>query len=505
MSHPSLVPQLARKKQPSFHITKDSTCNNDSSSDESSLEIVPPIRKVTSSLPSKELNQTPQSLLHGGSTRGLDISYSDTDSDDDDDKNNLLTKHVPVFSNNQLVTKRKQNHAQEEEPWKRTRRDATEDQPPHKLREKQGLIRREQAKLDRERRKLQEKLEKAKKKEQDKIDRELQRKQEKEAKRRLNEENQQANGKYAHQEIAVLLDPFLFNCEELGLVEVLKEDFMTHSYPSTFATPKAIQWVRKDYLRGGAVDALNKLREGDENHYEHIQHVAMLLQPPDFIPLLSRKEYEEDVDDYPALEAWLEDMIHCWQTAWKTPKRPKLLLVLQGIPEALDRLWVEYRRNQGAADQSPPTEAELQDAIQWLLIQFQVECVLSPSIEKTHSTIHKLTRALCEAPYVNQVSELECIKKIKTQIAGDDQPLERVQDTWLRQIQQFPRISEAMARNLVQHYPTALSLWQAYQNGDEGTNGCLVASILSGSCRQIKLSESFYRFITSTKPNDTLT
>jgi hypothetical protein len=97
---------------------------------------------------------------------------------------------------------------------------------------------------------------------------------------------------------------------------------------------------------------------------------------------------------------------------------------------------------------------------------------------------------------------LECVKKIKTQAVTSDDLLDRAKDAWLRQLQQVSRLSEVMARNVVRHCPTALSLWQAYQEGDEGRNAALLADILNGATRQMKLSEALYRFMTCENPKD---
>jgi hypothetical protein len=98
---------------------------------------------------------------------------------------------------------------------------------------------------------------------------------------------------------------------------------------------------------------------------------------------------------------------------------------------------------------------------------------------------------------------LECVKKTKTQQAvTSDDLLDRAKDAWLRQLQQVPRLSEVMARNVVRHCPTALSLWQAYQEGNEGRNAALLADILNGTTRQIKLSEALHRFMTCENPKD---
>jgi hypothetical protein len=119
------------------------------------------------------------------------------------------------------------------------------------------------------------------------------------------------------------------------------------------------------------------------------------------------------------------------------------------------------------------------------------------------SNIHKLTRGICEGRYCNKVTELQCIKKIKQATTGD-RPIDRARDVWFRQLQQVPRISEAIALNVVQQYPTMQSLWQVYQQSDDATNSALVEDILSDRSRQTKLSHSLYRILMSKDPKEML-
>jgi hypothetical protein len=368
------------------------------------------------------------------------------------------------------------------------------------------------ARLDKEEQKRQEKMAKAAKREEERAEKQRRNKQENESKKRQAEATRQASGKFAHKEIVVLMDPNLHSSEEFALVDALKDDFLVHQAPSALTCNKAIQWVRKDYLLGGAQQALDHLGFNQHDQYEHFDRVIFVLQSDEFIPLLRRAEHDLDKDDdYPALGTWLTALISRWQTVWQTTKHPRIMLLLHRIPEALDRQWVELRKSGQKGGVSPATDAELHDAIQWILIQFQVECVLCNSIENIQTTVHKMTRALCEAPYVAQVSELECIKKIKMHIDPSSDSvthLERAKDTWLRQLQQVPFISDSIARNVVKHYPTARSLWEAYQQqgggqGDDFVDGgnakaLLLADILSNNnSRQHKLSKALFRFVTS--------
>jgi hypothetical protein len=169
-------------------------------------------------------------------------------------------------------------------------------------------------------------------------------------------------------------------------------------------------------------------------------------------------------------------------------------------------MWVNHRKQNRKDDPSPPTAETLHDAITWMLIQFQVECILCNTAQDVSHTINKMTRLLSERPYIRQVTELECIKKIKANCSDMDLPYERSKECWLRQLQQVPRISLQKARNLTRHYPTARSLWEMYQRDDltEDEKRVLVADLFDQSSRQVKLSDWLYRVMTSMDPEEIL-
>ena len=157
---------------------------------------------------------------------------------------------------------------------------------------------------------------------------------------------------------------------------------------------------------------------------------------------------------------------------------------------------------------------ELQDAMQWVLIQFQVESILCSSDEFLQSTVHKMTRGLADKPYIHQVTELECIKKIKQGCVVSNDPLEKARDLWLRQLQQVPGLSETKAQHLAEHFPTCQSLWQAYQwehyceqeeeydknKADARCSALLEYKFSADDKRYKKLSDSLYRVLTSNDP-----
>eukprot|EP00980_Cylindrotheca_fusiformis_P029077 scaffold22713_cov139-Cylindrotheca_fusiformis.AAC.14 len=475
MSSSDPPPQLARMQY-----------NLDDDSSTSSLEIIPP---KASDGGRNSISQSKPKATHTDSllqTQKIASMMGSSDSEDD-----LLLGSRPIFS-----TASKRNVNNRTVTMKDNSSNNNNTARPEETKQEARLRKRREA----EARKEAEKMARAKKREDEKAEREQAKLEEKGKRKREQEEFHQSSGKYAHQEIAVLMDRALLCNEAFNLTEALQGDFLLHPINDSII-PKAIQWIRKDYLQGGAKDALEMLKQGALDQFEHPSYLLLVLEPADFIPLLKRDGHDVD-DDYPRLEAYLADLKTRWQRQWKTSKEPsRILFLLYQIPKALDLKWLKHRKSKRPDGRSPPTEFELNDAIQWLLVQFQVECIHCPNIEILQTNVHKLTRGICEARYTNKVTELQCIKKIKQSTNGS-RPIDRARDVWLRQLQQVPRISEAVAMKLVQHYPTMQSLFQAYQHGDNITNSGLVEGILSDRTRQSKLSHSLYRIMMSQDPTE---
>ena len=526
---PPALPQLARK---CYNI--DSSSNDESTeydSDSDSLLILSPVQKKKPLYPSRTENspmignkyssvktllpkKPPPTAIATGAAKtsktsksnSLDFSIpSDSDSDEDD----FLFTSKRVFE----ISKQPRRPSA-----KLKAKPDTEKQ--RKKRELQAL-------------KEKEKQERAQKRKEAKEVKEQQKQQEKRQKKQQSEQINQATGKYSHEEIAILFDSDMYKADSHGLVDALSTDFLVHPYRNRIAqglsaTTSLIQFIRKEKLLGGAKHAVECLEsersrykksncDGKNEGYEHIHYLVALFEPDDFIPLLYRDSQDED-DDYPALESWLEDIRSRWLRAWPSAAvEPKIIFLLSGLPEALDKMWINYRRqnrNSSRNGGSLPTVRELQDAMQWVLIQFQVECIFCPNDEFLQSTVHKMTRGLADKPYVNQVTELECIKKIKQGCAGSNDPLEKARDVWLRQLQQVPGLSENKAQHLAEHFPTCQSLWQAYQwehyceqeqdyDRDDANARCsslLDDKFSADNKRYKKLSDSLYRVLTSDDP-----
>ena len=57
-------------------------------------------------------------------------------------------------------------------------------------------------------------------------------------------------------------------------------------------------------------------------------------------------------------------------------------------------------------------------------------------------------------------------RRREIKVVGDESPLGRARDCWFRQLQQIPGVSQKVAVDVTQRYPTLLSLFEAYQRPD---------------------------------------
>lgn len=411
-------------------------------------------------------------------------AHKNTGNDDSSDDESFLLEGGPVFSSSNSSS-----HCRRQEEEATTRKPAAKTKLTKEERE-------EQRRRDKERREEEKRL--AKLARQDERTRKRREKEatklaEQESKRRRILVAQQTSGKFAQQEICVLMEPTLLQC--LETTDTLMETYAVHPYSLPGCTQKGtIRWIRKDYTSGGAQDAIEALQAGNTGGYQLLDRVVILFhEPNDFIRMLQRSDVD---DDYPLLEAWL-DSIHHKPTG-------KLVLLLHQVNEEVHKQWNAHRRTK--RNPPPPTDAELQDAIVWLLIQFQVECISCSTQDNLLLNLKKMTRALSEEPYQQQVTELECIKKLKAECSDSSDAFSKANDTWIRQLQQVPRVSEGMARNVAQYFPTAKSLWDAYQdaNRSEAEKRLLLAPLFSEGRQQTKLSDTVYRLLTSSNPNEFL-
>jgi hypothetical protein len=338
----------------------------------------------------------------------------------------------------------------------------------------------------------------------------------------------QVRGDFANQEIVVLAEPSILDASTNSwkIQESLaSRNFEhVHAYPSCLSC-HALQFVRQDYFSGGAtkaVEAVFKMGPSDDMQavgFEHIPLLAIVVEAQAFIDLLQKPQDEgdltpssgpttfEDDDDYPLLEEWLFGLVAGWRAAWRktTDFRPRIILLLDKVKETLDNIWVQYNRK-GRPGPVPPNSEQLHDAILWMLIQFQVESIHCSTTEDVAHEVYKLTRALADRPYTKQATDLRATAKLPMTVADTAPNLDRARDTWIRKLQQIPRVSYDMAHAVSCHYPTASSLWKVYQdvNIPHEEKEVLLAELFGTRSSQTKLSRHVYRALTSEDPAEIL-
>lgn len=296
-----------------------------------------------------------------------------------------------------------------------------------------------------------------------------------------------------------------------------------------------IRWIRRDHIAGGSAGIASA--PSNDDNVQRTDIVAVVFHNPKaFLKLLERDAAAEARDDYPELRMWLANvrssLASRWEKRWKSDPNTgggrngrgttsaagtsgassstgddapqsttRIVLVLHKVQEELQRQWNQGGRRRRSF--APTSEEELNDATVWLLIEQHVECTLTSTDEETAEYLLNLTRALSEAPYYDDVTELHCVAKLKADSAATTAE-EKAKCAWMRQVQQLPGLSEAKARKLVEHYPTLMSLLDEYEDptltNDEKKT--LLEDCLVEGRKARKLSESMYRLMTSNDPNE---
>jgi hypothetical protein len=443
--------------------------------------------------------------------------HSSSSSDDGSSDNNALRRRVAALVAFQTMplpnkTDAATNNQNKHPPPPPTAAAMTKQQ--RTLQKEQARQQKEQSKLQKDQIKLQKQLDKQTKQD----DRDAKKQADLTAKvnrQQVLDAHNQATGKYAKQEILVLIDSSLYHHATLKIVQELNDNGYeaTHEHRSLLGSP-AIQWIVNSRALGGAQQALEQLQLPNSTVIANPPHELVLIvfdAPLDFIHLL-RRGNKDDQDDYPYLLEWLRGIYAGWRAAWKhTQQQPRVVVILVNICDELGKLWIAHQRKQHSDKQqsSPPSEEELHDAIAWLLVQFSVECILVKHAWQVCAEVVKATRMISHERYYNTHQTASCALTSKIASSCDaltasDQ--EQARDCWLRMAQQIPRVSFAMARHLTAVYPTARSLWMAYQNESltQDEKISLVEHCFGNNHRQAKISGWLYTVFTSTNAEELL-
>jgi hypothetical protein len=334
---------------------------------------------------------------------------------------------------------------------------------------------------------------------------------------------QQRSGKFAREEVGLLVHPHIKQVwttqqspHDQNQAQLQPWEELSLSNPHILECEGidkgAIHFLRRDYLAGGAKSAIQAFQNNDATGYQLINRLLIIFyDPDDFLKLLHRSDPHED--DYPLLDEWLEQIYSSWKIKWSTTTIPKVMILLPRILSEIHRRW------NGAPQNKPQhlaiTDSDLNDAIVWLHVSARVECQIMKTDDDTLQFLRNMTRAISEEPYVQPVSELQCVKKIKSAIIplstidaamATNPVLERAHDTWIRMLQQVPGISSTRAEQLAQYFPTARSLWQFYQQpaSDNTSTAHSVAHLFGERGQLNKLSEQLYLTMTSDNPKELL-
>lgn len=466
------------------------------------------------------LHHRPIANVHSQASRRTQPSYGDisSDSDDTSSSEDSLTQRIKLFSKSKTASEVRTAAERDSRLLQSSVRSSGSSQPPvsttskrkqhlaaereerQRMKEAEHLQKqqeREHTKAMKEQRKLAEKRARNAKLEAEKA--------EKRYRQELKTDIKAKKGGFANREIAVLADTDLFRHPELTITDELQDRKYHVIEHASMLGCKAIQYIRKDWNggKGGAEAAVAAMRAGECDNFEHLPVVGIVFDDAnEFLKLLERDDTDED--DYPRLDEWLRAVEVGWRVAWRygTAKKPRFILYLFRVAQSLEELWIKHKRSKQPNSAAPPSDEELKDAIAWLLVQFQVECVECRDNDHLALDIISLTRKLSDRQYQKTYTGLDVSQKLASLCGIDASLYAQAQDCWLRQVQQIPRVSFNMARTLVQHYPTGYSLWRVYQDPSltEDEKRSLLVDCF-GSKAHAKLSDQVYCLLTSDNPN----
>ena len=293
----------------------------------------------------------------------------------------------------------------------------------------------------------------------------FQKEQEKISKASKKDSAKQRSGKFAKDEIAVIVEPSLKESVYVPLQE------LEHKYGYKVVEHNGLDhgtvvFIRRDALKGGAESAVTAMKSGRTSGFEFLNKLIVIFADPNkFLELLEK--HDDETDNYSKLEEYISELRRSWNSNWKELNQPtpKITLLLPSVKEALNKLWHSSSTHlHTSVPNLLPRDFELEDAAMWCSIQFSVDIIPLSGDEQLTDFLQKMTRSISETPYRDQVTELECIKKIRSDLPATARPHEKARDTWERMLLQVPQLSLQRARNATQVYPTIMSLWNDYQN-----------------------------------------
>jgi len=313
----------------------------------------------------------------------------------------------------------------------------------------------------------------------------------------------------------------------------------THSIPDKGSI--FLSWTRREHVAGGAApppplngSAKNDVEMDDDERYCGIEelrfYVVLFHNPANFLELLDEVQ-SHDSNDFSQLHQWANELRgsnligRCDFESEAASSSKKYLLLLPGIREEIRKRWTDYgrsnRKKSVTAVKPSVDDDRLEEAIAYLLLEEQIECTMfPPGPTEVTDYLRSLTRALSEAPYYEEATDLHCVKKIKralclNQLYNDSSSNygcakkadEVARDTWYRMLQKIPRVSSVAASNIIRHFPTLRSLMDIYfdKNCTRLTSNqkkLALANSVDMRTTRATLSESVYRLFMSQDPDE---
>lgn len=304
------------------------------------------------------------------------------------------------------------------------------------------------------------------------------------------DESKLLRGYYADREVCVLVDPMLLQRRRDTFVSFHKSP-KTKSFPiveQSGINERAVQFIRRSYLDGGAEAAKTALEENRVADFEVVDRLLVVFDTTnDFLILLGGGD-----DSFPELIDWLQSVKEAWRMRWKRNSDPTVVILLHH----------EASTSPGS-NSDDDDDGLIYDAISFLSILHRVDCIPCANLRVMMQILQRMTISISKVPYTRPTTEVECMRKFSKKLARSQDRMERVQDTWYRMLCIFPQMSADRAQRLIQHYPTMHSLREAYQDPDKTVEEKeqLVANLFDDRQHR-KLSTQLYRVMTSQNRNE---
>ncbi|XP_058013862.1 probable crossover junction endonuclease EME2 [Ahaetulla prasina] len=272
--------------------------------------------------------------------------------------------------------------------------------------------------------------------------------------------------------------------------------------------PHSITWKRKVFSSLSASDSCQ-----EETAVE--REVLLVMQPSSFLRQLSSMQNAS-----PDGQQSVPDLTHlCPFHNLEDPSTKSYSVVVIGLdtyqwyhqlPQEGRVSGLENETWQLGPEQSM-TWHQIEEALVVLQLRGNINVLFLETWQELAQHVSAMTRAIAQRPYKKHQEKQTfsfCVKGKWASGVHIGKDGEGLQETWLKQIQQFNRVSPAMATAIAQAYPSPSLLLRAYRECDTEAERRLLLSNLQVRTEDNKtkrrigpdLSRRVYLFMVSTNP-----